>query len=346
MIGAATADRGQAPQRPEEFEALRLLSLRLGRDPTQVQGAGGNTSLKEGDVLFVKASGVWLGEVDQREGFVAVDRARLTRDFREDPSRTEDPKPYAMAGETLRPSIETTLHAALPQRVVLHTHSVDAIARLSTGDPGDALAALDGMDTVRPALVPYARPGLPLTLAVLEALREGTNVLLLGNHGVVVAADSVAKADALLWAVTSRLEDAPRSGPERDRSVDDAWRKAGYVPVPSPDGRAQHLATDAESTAIATSGSLYPDHVVFLGRGLTLAEGPGTLAEEPVVALHPGHGYFIRESAGRAAEAMALCLADVALRATGVPRPLSRDDEDALLGWDAEKHRQKLEAGR
>ena len=326
-----------------EFHALAKLSARLGANPRQVQGAGGNTSLKDGPRLLIKASGVWLSEVGDGSGFVAVDRERLMNDLATDPDRTEDPKPYIMEGETLRPSIETTLHAALPQAVVLHTHSVDAIARLCAGNPADALARLEGMDGVRAALVPYARPGLPLTRAVLQARGDDTNVLLLANHGVVVGADSVGAADALLWAVTERLRSEPREGGPRNERRDEAWSARGYVLVASSDGRAQHLATDQRSCNAALSGSLYPDHVVFLGRGLTSADGPDALEGEPVTVLDPGHGYFIREAAGRAAEAMALCLADVALRIDSPTNPLSESDEDALLDWDAEKHRQKLE---
>ncbi len=43
-----------------ELDALLDLSARVGADPALVQGAGGNTSLKDGDTLWIKASGLWL----------------------------------------------------------------------------------------------------------------------------------------------------------------------------------------------------------------------------------------------------------------------------------------------
>lgn len=46
--------------RSSEFEALLDLSARVGADPDLVQGAGGNTSIKEGGTLWIKASGLWL----------------------------------------------------------------------------------------------------------------------------------------------------------------------------------------------------------------------------------------------------------------------------------------------
>jgi rhamnose utilization protein RhaD (predicted bifunctional aldolase and dehydrogenase) len=42
---------------PDGFDALLAFSERIGHDPALVQAAGGNTSLKSGDVLWIKASG-------------------------------------------------------------------------------------------------------------------------------------------------------------------------------------------------------------------------------------------------------------------------------------------------
>ena len=55
-----------------EFEALRQLSARIGADPLLVQGAGGNTSVKEGGVLWIKASGKWLSGAARGHMFVPV----------------------------------------------------------------------------------------------------------------------------------------------------------------------------------------------------------------------------------------------------------------------------------
>ena len=49
---------------------LDRLSAALGRGPEQVQAAGGNTSWKEADVLWVKASGLWLADALERDIFV------------------------------------------------------------------------------------------------------------------------------------------------------------------------------------------------------------------------------------------------------------------------------------
>ena len=47
-------------QEDAELQALRILSASVGADPLLVQGAGGNTSLKQAGLLWIKASGTWL----------------------------------------------------------------------------------------------------------------------------------------------------------------------------------------------------------------------------------------------------------------------------------------------
>ena len=53
------------------------LSNQYGSNPDLVLAGGGNTSLKDSDALYVKASGFRLADITA-EGFVALDRARLT----------------------------------------------------------------------------------------------------------------------------------------------------------------------------------------------------------------------------------------------------------------------------
>ena len=69
--GAALLARGRLV-RPAGLAELAAFSAELGRDPEQVQAAGGNTSLKEDGVLWVKASGLWLADALTRDIFVPV----------------------------------------------------------------------------------------------------------------------------------------------------------------------------------------------------------------------------------------------------------------------------------
>ncbi|MFN5457452.1 class II aldolase/adducin family protein, partial [Bradyrhizobium sp.] len=108
---------------PGDLMALREMSARVGRDMSMVQGAGGNSSLKDGDLLWVKASGTWLSDAAEKDIFVPV----LLPAALEALARDDERIPLAAPGN-LRASIETSLHALMPHRVVLHVHSVNTIA--------------------------------------------------------------------------------------------------------------------------------------------------------------------------------------------------------------------------
>ncbi|RPH74053.1 MAG: class II aldolase, partial [Hyphomicrobiales bacterium] len=190
-----------------ELDSLRRLSARAGSDPLLVQAAGGNTSLKSDGVMWIKASGTWLKDALTRDIFVAVDHAALMQALaRNDPAceTCTDFVRTDLNASGLRPSIETTVHALMPQRVVVHVHCVNTIAWAIRSDAADRLS--ERLAGFAWAFIPYARPGLPLAGAIAERLRPGVDVLVLGNHGLVVAADTVAAAEALLDRVVQAVQ--------------------------------------------------------------------------------------------------------------------------------------------
>lgn len=334
-----------------ELDALRDLSARIGADPLLTQAAGGNTSLKAGDVLWIKASGTWLAHARDREIMVPVSIPPLVDAVRAFDPRADRAQEFVIAERNpsgLRPSIETTVHALVPHRVVVHVHCVDTIA-LAVRTDCEALLA-ERLSGINWTLVPYARPGLPLALAIDERLGTRPDVLILANHGLVVAAQTVAEAERLLDNVKARLASSPRMTGDFGRDVLERHAiGSGYRPPADPAVHA--VALDDWATEIARGGSLYPDHVIFLGAGSSItrpgeaiADVVGRIGHAPVSLICPGAGVLMREDANDGAEAMARCLSDVTLRIPqGAPiRYLSDEDHDQLTNWDAEKYRQQL----
>lgn len=335
-----------------EYGRLLAVSARLGADRLLVQGAGGNTSLKHDGVLWVKASGTWLMHAAERPIMVPVDHTALLAALQRDDPDCETSVAFVVDGlnaSGLRPSIETTMHAVLPQRVVLHVHCVDTIAWASLADAEARLAPLlDGLDW---AFVPYVRPGLPMTRGIEAAKHETTTVVVLGNHGLVVAADTVAGAEALLAEVRRRLARPARPVPPDDRLAALEALAAGSGWRLPRDPTTHAVATDPARLAVARRGSLYPDHVIFLGPGIVVAEdgerpdAAAARAGRPTpIVVHPGLGVLVRADAGSGVEPLAGCLADVGARLSPADalRVFTPDEEDALVNWDAEKYRQDL----
>jgi rhamnose utilization protein RhaD (predicted bifunctional aldolase and dehydrogenase) len=343
-----------------QFAALRALSARLGRDPLRTQAAGGNTSLKHDGILWIKASGTWLAEAETSDIFVPVRLAPLIAAVAEAEPRAEKATDFVareLTDSGLRPSVETSVHAVIDRRVVVHIHDVATTAIAVRTDAEEVLRAklgpIAGVDWL---FVPYVKPGVPLARAIAERIGPGTNVIVLGNHGLVVAADEVAEAAALAGTVAAALEVKPRAAPPGD--IARLGALAAGTPYRLPKDQAAHgTATDPVSLALAGAGTYYPDHVVFLGRGIALihprdatemlSRRPG---DAPAMLVFPETGVLIHESALPGADELARALADVTARiAPDAPvRVLTREQEDELLSWDAELYRQKLarEAGQ
>lgn len=338
-----------------ELAALCVLSARVGADRLLVQGAGGNTSVKEESVLWIKASGTWLVKAMNDDIMVPVALDPLLEAFAAGAPAAEKATDFVIEARNpsgLRPSIETTVHAIMPQKVVVHVHCVETVAVAVRQDAEAILEErLRGMHW---ALIPYARPGLPLARAIAARLKPETEILILGNHGLVVAAETVAAAETLLKQVSGLLAWPVRTAPPPDSQALIRLAAASEYRLPEKEGI--HAAgCDLTSCRIAAGGSLYPDHVVFLGPGAVIARPSETAVElaaaarsaggqAPVSILFPGKGVLMRRDATPGAEAMALCLADVTARIPGdAPlRYLSEAENAALIDWDAEKYRQQL----
>lgn len=330
--------------RPETIADFCALSARLGRDPLLIQGPGGNTSIKTETRMWVKASGTELADAERAPIFVAVDLARARAEIDGAGDGTCRAALCDPAG-TLRPSIETTFHALLPHAVVVHVHSVATICHAITAEGRAALR--DKLAGLRWVSVPYVQPGVPLTRAIRTACTGAApDVFVLENHGLIVAGDSVAIVDALLADVERRLhlpvvEPAPAAG--RHWHAPEGWTFQAPATV---------LAVAPRIRSLATAGSYYPDHVVFLGPAMPCLDG-GTVAAELAQTARPavivaGQGVLVRNDATSAQRAMVQCLADVLTRLPlpSTPLSLTAADVAALADWDAEAYRQKLARNR
>jgi len=336
---------------PGATEFLQL-SAKCGQDRLLVQAAGGNTSIKAEGTLWVKASGTELADALLKDIFVPVRLAPLLQGLERGDPACETAADYVMTElnpKGLRPSIETTFHAVLPQRVVVHVHCVETLSWACRADgEAELRTRLKGLDWV---WVPYGRPGLPLSLQIKARLSPIPSVVVLGNHGLVVASDTVEGAAKLLAEVARRLRRPAAVAPAANWArLEAAAEGSAYLPVP--DAQVHGIATDPFRLEIASLGSLYPDHVIFLGPSVVVLEdgaravealARGTRQIAPLL-LVPGAGALLPQSALPAAHALARCLADVTARLRpGDPvRYLKPTDEYALLNWDAEKYRQAL----
>ncbi len=235
----------------------------IGADPMLVQGAGGNVSWKNGDTLWVKASGTRLADAERNDIFVPIDLPHLTSALS---SGDFSVTPRLRGQSPLRPSIETLLHALMPHQVVVHLHAVEILAWLVRNNYERDIEAVLG-PRLRWTSTGYHKPGAALAQAVNTALDNvpGAGAVLLQNHGVVIGGADVDEIHHQLRTITDLLTVRPRppvSSPQYEPlSIADY---ESYKPVADP--FIHHLATDmALFNRLSSSWALCPDHIVFLG---------------------------------------------------------------------------------
>ena len=219
---------------------LVSLSREYGSDIDFVIVGGGNTSVKIGDELWVKASGTELAQAHEST-FVALDRKALNdalaASYPEDSDEREALVKRALLRSMLRPdlggrpTVEASLHNLISYKFVVHTHpwKVNALTSSRNG-----LTVLRERFAERAIVLPYSDPGYTLAVTLEREMRRviGTvghepQIIFLGNHGLFIAADTAKEIRTLTAEVISTCEQeisplpaARKTGPRRQTPAD------------------------------------------------------------------------------------------------------------------------------
>ena len=202
----------------KEIQDLIQISQFYGKNKSFVIAGGGNTSYKNDQYLWVKASGTTLGAITE-DGFAVLDRSRLNlistkqysnnSDQREQEVKTDLLRASAYPEKLLRPSVETSMHNFINYRFVVHTHPTVINALLCSQQSAQKVQELFGDEAV---FIPYTDPGYVLSKKVeteLTAYRAKSgkepHIILLQNHGIFVSADTVEEVKAIYESVTSKI---------------------------------------------------------------------------------------------------------------------------------------------
>jgi len=176
--------------------ALRVYTTRLlGADPRLVQHGGGNTSVKtkvrdtlgrDVEVLCVKGSG-WDMEFIEPPGLPPVRLGHLL-DLRgagdlSDEQMVNEQRCALLDAGSPNPSVETLLHAWIPEVYIDHTHA-NAILALTDQPEGEALAR--DLFGTRVSIAPYCMPGFQLAHVAAQTYERQRDAegMILANHGI------------------------------------------------------------------------------------------------------------------------------------------------------------------
>ncbi len=198
---------------------LISISQFYGRDSRFVIAGGGNTSYKNAEKIWVKASGSSLATITE-EGFAVLDRAKLNlmsdKVYSTNAAEREEQVKNDLADATItkgkRPSVETSMHNVIDFAFVVHMHPTLVNGLMCANNAQTDLQKLFGAKAL---YIEYTDPGYVLFKKVEDAIKafraeDGAEpaVIWLQNHGIFVAANSIEEVIVLYTKVLDTLEKA------------------------------------------------------------------------------------------------------------------------------------------
>ncbi|MCL1927609.1 MAG: class II aldolase/adducin family protein [Treponema sp.] len=271
----------------DALEQLAVISRHYGANPDYVIAGGGNTSFKNETTLWIKGSGVSLGEITPA-GFVAMDRAKLASlwDISAANGGTDDASTVALREKTVldglmaarlpgeeqkRPSVETLLHDILPFNYVVHTHPTLVNGLTCSRDADKAARSLFGEDVV---WIPISDPGFVLANEVRNRLagRKAPAFFFLQNHGVFAGADTGEEIKSLYTKIMDTINSRIKRKPDME-GASCSFGGEAILQLQELSGGFVHFTRNNEIAALvksredfAPAASAYtPDHIVYAG---------------------------------------------------------------------------------
>ncbi|MCL2412445.1 MAG: class II aldolase/adducin family protein [Treponema sp.] len=346
-----------------------------------VVAGGGNTSFKEGGVMYVKGSGTTLATITPDQ-FVKMDltmlSAMLEKDYSDDDKTRESEALMDMMAAKLpgeedkRPSVEAVLHAIFPQKFVLHTHPA-IVNGLTCGK--DGAEACQRVFSTSAVWIPLTKPGYVLAAECRNLFDEyklmtgrPPKVVILQNHGLFIAAETLQEIDVLTDEVIRKLKEQIIETPDFTEvhvNLNKAYELAAELRTLYGENSHAVFCTNAQTMKFVEDKSsirellepFTPDHIVYCKhRPLFIEKGGNchnkfdyyktTHGFSPKIVAIEKLGFVALGKTEKEAETARLIFLDamkvaVYTRSFGGINPLPDDFVRFILNWEAEHYRQK-----
>tara|TARA_B100001248_G_C27353760_1_gene442687 strand:+ start:40 stop:1116 length:1077 start_codon:yes stop_codon:yes gene_type:complete len=341
----------------KDYELFLNYSKELGLDRTMVQAAGGNTSIKDGDTMWIKASGKWLIDTGSSETMAAVSISKIKDALKNNNCSYDDilkSVDLINSPKRLRPSIESPMHAILNFKYIFHTH--DIYVNALAVQKNSHIKFKEILSDLNWKFIPYVKPGIELCRKIMEVKTQKDDIFILENHGLIICGEDLEEIKKLNQLVRYRLKEFN----DKTNIVDKNKSNIKIVNLKNTgfkfceDNLINKLAFHQPWIDKLTTGTLLPDFLVFLGPKLLaldpkangFVEKLDKISKEPLplnsCVILIGHGVIIRDNALRGTVEIIRCIYDLlCLIPDNVDlQYLSENEISFLLNWEAEHYRQ------
>lgn len=241
----------------------------LGQNSLLVQGPGGNISWKDGNILYIKKSGSWLANSLTENIFIKVDLADLNAKI--EIGNFAD-KPKLLAGEVGSPSIETYMHAMIPNKYIIHLHMIEMMPLLLLKRNRQSTNKILGNDNY--LTINYKMPGEDLSREIFNSIKKinisNIKYILLKNHGVVFFGNNILDLRNLIYELSNKIKNYHKHKPIFNINLKNE-KIDGYEAIDCK--KIQSLVYDEKLiNYIKKIWAICPEHIIFLGPHINFYE--------------------------------------------------------------------------
>jgi HAD superfamily hydrolase (TIGR01549 family) len=344
-----------------------------------VQAGGGNVSVKIGDKMIIKSSGVHMANITATTGYSIIDNFSLKQDMQNKQQNKQQNQPnnneldickYIFMGSDssqicrqIRPSIETYMHSFL-KTYTIHVHPIQVNRILITKTARQQITELfpDAL------IMDYYTPGLILSEEIMK-IYKGESVIFLINHGIIFTTDNYHEIRSLLEQVLEKCEQYQGLDFTKYKQTN---RISQYINHQETDIRVSNI------TYLSTNRDIYyflenhrelffephtfPDALIYCGMRILEVHNSENLKREidlyrktyfefpKIIIYHENFGsvlnsyiYIIANTYQKCKEIEDVLLANLWILYNNTEKQyLSESEIHYLNGWDAEKYRKTL----
>jgi len=203
-----------------EINELIEISKYYGNNKEYVIAGGGNTSFKNDETIWIKASGQSLAGLNE-EGLVTLSRLKLhtisSGTYSDDPVIREEQVKEDMfrsildPGKNKRPSVETSLHEIIQYKFIVHLHPTLINGILCSRNAKSLTQKLFGESVL---FIPYTDPGYTLFMKLESEIisyrgkfSHDPQIIFLENHGSFVSADTTEEIKKIYNDIIQKIKE-------------------------------------------------------------------------------------------------------------------------------------------
>jgi HAD superfamily hydrolase (TIGR01549 family) len=309
-----------------------------------VQAGGGNVSIKSVNLMFIKASGFNLTNVDETNGYVVVNNKLLIENIKKN-DISDDITKYNYIGKK-RSSIETFMHSIL-KKYTIHLHPIQINKILIAKNAKEIIKQICPSGLI----IDYVTPGIKVCNEINKYYNNHEIIFLL-NHGIIITCDSVEQAYTLLEDIIITFENFQNINFDKykltnkiSNIINNSFSLSNITYLCEDKIVNDYLLNKRELFKMKIS---FPDAVIYCGVKMLfhinqLNEYIKSFNEPPIIIIENGLIYINSHNLQKCKEIEDVFKSNIMILDTDFNKNfLSFEEICFLKNWDSEKYRKNL----